>query len=304
MKKIIAIDLGGTNFKIALVGEGYRIAARNVLSTKSFRGTEDLIRAFSDSISALCREHNLKKSDIRGVGMGLPGPIDAQRGIVHLLPNIPGFKEVKLKVILEKKLGMPIVLDNDAKLMALAESRLGAARGLQNVLCLTLGTGVGGGLILDGKLYRGADNASAELGHVPINESGPLCNCGGRACLESYIGNARIIRQAQGIFKRTISLEELSVLAARKNPQALGVWTMVGRRLGIALSGVVNLLNLDAIVIGGGVANAGRILFDEVRRTICERAMCVQARRVKVFKAKLGSDAGLIGGALLVEMMI
>lgn len=298
---IIGIDLGGTNLKIGLLDLKYSIKLKKVLTTKGFTKKKDLISAIINSIDQIIEENRLKKSDICGIGLGLPGPIDEKSGIVQFLPNIPGWKQVNLKQILRKSLKLPILLDNDAKLMCLAEYKLGAAKGFKNALCLTLGTGVGGGLIIEGNLYRGANNASGEIGHIPINEDGPKCNCKKAACLEAYIGNNRIIKEARKAFKRAISLEELSVLAKKQNRKALNIWLKVGARLGIALAGVVNLLNLDAIVIGGGVSNAGSILFGTVRKTINQRAMSVQARHVKVFKAKLGSDAGLIGAAVLVK---
>jgi glucokinase len=177
---------------------------------------------------------------------------------------------------------------------------MGSARNFKNALCLTLGTGVGSGIILSGDLYRGPDNAAGEIGHMPINERGPRCNCGGRACLEAYIGNRRLLREAKKLFKRNISLEELTAQAKKQNKQALRIWHEAGRRLGVALVAAVNLLNLDVIVIGGGIANAGNILFDKVTKTVKERAMRVQAKRVRILRAKLGSDAGLIGAAILV----
>jgi len=185
--------------------------------------------------------------------------------------------------------------------MALAEHRLGAARGCRNAVCLTLGTGVGGGLILEGKLYRGSSYGAGEIGHMPINEKGPSCNCGGFACLEAYVGNRRIMRQVKAIFKKDIPLEEVSAMAYRGNKKAAALWEAVGSRLGCALTGVVNLLNPDCIVIGGGVASAGKILFDRARETILLRAMPVHARAVKVVGAQLGNDAGMIGAALLVR---
>lgn len=298
---IIAIDLGGTNLKIGLLDLEYNIKQKNILTTKRFSKKENLILAIVNSVNQIIFENSLSKSQILGLGLGLPGPVDQKSGIVHFFPNIPGWKEVNLKQILRKSLKLPIALDNDAKIMCLAEHKLGAACGFQNALCLTLGTGVGGGLIIEGKLYRGANNASAEIGHIPINENGPRCNCTGIACLEAYIGNNSIIKEARKIFKRAISLEELSELAKEGNKQALNIWLQVGRRLGIALAGVVNLLNLDAIIIGGGISNAGKILFDSVRKTIHKRAMSVQAHHVKILKAKLGTDAGLIGAAILVK---
>jgi glucokinase len=166
---------------------------------------------------------------------------------------------------------------------------------------LTLGTGVGGGLIINRALYRGQDNAAGEFGHLPLNESGPLCGCGSQACLETYIGNAAIIKQARKLFGPGISLERVSQLAANNDARALKLWGEIGRKLGLALSGIVNLLNLDAIVIGGGISNAGRGLFGSVQQTILLRAMRVQAKRVRIFKAKLGIDAGIIGAGYLVK---
>jgi len=303
MKKrfIIGIDLGGTNLKVAVLDSKYKIRDKEVLNTRRFTRKKELIAAISHSVSRIIESNNLSKASILGVGLGLPGPTDAQRGIVHFFPNIPGWRKVNLKSILEKKLRLPVFLDNDAKLMTLAEQRLGRAKGYKNALCITLGTGVGGGIILGGFLYRGANNAGGEIGHLPINEKGPRCNCGGNACLESYIGNNRIKAEARKVFKRNISLEELSALAKKGNRQARAIWADVGRRLGVALTAAVNLLNLDVIVIGGGVANAGPILFDKARETLRARAMSVQAKQVKIFKAKLGQDAGLIGSAVLVK---
>lgn len=298
---IIGVDLGGTNLKLALLDSRYRIIDREVLNTRNFLKKESLISAIIDSINKLIENKKLNRADILGIGLGLPGPVDNKRGIVHFFPNIPGWKKVNLKSILQGKLRLPIFLDNDAELMTLAEFRLGAAKGSSEAICLTLGTGVGGGIIINGKLYRGSSNAGGELGHIPINEKGPRCNCGGLACLETYIGNKAIIKEAKRLFKRDVTLEELSFLAKKENKQAQAIWLGVARRLGIALVGVVNLLNPDCIVIGGGVARAGKVLFAHIRKIISTQAMSVQARQVKVLKAKLGNDAGLIGAAIMVK---
>ncbi len=300
-KYIISIDLGGTNLKAAVLDLKYKIRGRKVLSTKKFNKKEGLIAAIVALTEEIIEINQIKRIEVLGVGLGLPGPIDALRGVVHFLPNIPGWKEVKLAAILNKRLRLPVFLDNDVNLMSIGESAKGAAMGLRNVLCITLGTGVGGGVIIGGRLYRGANNASGEIGHLPINEKGPRCNCGGKACLEAYIGNDRLLRKARRAFGRSISLEELSLLAKRKNPKARKIWLQAAERLGVALVSAVNLLNLDAVVIGGGIANAGRILFDRVRQTLRIRAMKIHARHVKVLKAGLGSDAALIGAAILVK---
>lgn len=309
-KFIVGIDLGGTNLKVALIDLKYQIRDRGLLNTRRFIARQgpggarfvkkdNLIQAIIDSINGILIDNNLESADILGIGLGLPGPIDAEKGIVHFFPNIPGWKEVKLKNILERKLRLPVFLDNDANLMSLAEYRLGAAKGSRAAVCVTLGTGVGAGIIIEGSLYRGAKNASGEIGHIPINENGPQCTCGGKACLEAYIGNNRIAEEARRLFGRNISLEELSRLAKKHNKLAMRIWLRVSRRLATALAGVVNLLNPDCIVIGGGVANAGKILFDSLRKDVSARAMRVQARQLKIYRARLGNDAGVIGAAIL-----
>ena len=300
-KFIIAIDLGGTNLKCALLDSNLKIKAKSSFSTKSFDTKYKLIQGITDSIDSFIWNQSLPRLAILGVGIGVPGPVDTLKGIVHFLPNIPGWKEVKLKRILENKIKLPVFIDNDAKLMTLAEHELGAAKNYKNVLCLTLGTGVGGGLIIDNLLYRGADNAAGEFGHLPLNEKGPRCGCGARGCLETYVGNDRIIKAARKLFGTKITLEEISALAGRKNLKAIEFWSRVGTKLGLALSGIVNLLNLDLIVIGGGVANAGGVLFQSIQQTILLRAMQVQAKRVRVVKAELGVDAGIIGAGYLVR---
>jgi glucokinase len=298
---IIAIDLGGTNLKCALLDGALKIRTKSLFDTKSFNSKNKLIDGLAGSVKNFISELNVSGSSILVIGIGLPGPVDSLKGIVHFLPNIPGWRKVGLKKILEKRLGLPVFIDNDAKLMALAEHEAGSAKGYSNVLCLTLGTGVGGGLFINNFLYRGVDNAAGEIGHIPLNERGPVCGCGSQACLESYIGNNRIIKRARKLFGPDIRLEDVSRLAREKNRKAIAFWDDVGKKLGLALSGAVNLLNLEAVVIGGGVAGAGYALFESVRHTILERAMSVQAKRVKVLKAALGNDAGLIGAGYLVR---
>jgi glucokinase len=303
-KFIIGIDLGGTNLKICLLDSRLHFKARRLLSTCDFSHPVILINAIAEAILKIIADNSLKTNDILGVGMGLPGPIDVEKGLVHFFPNIPGWIDVPLKNILRKKTGLPVFIDNDANLMCLAEFKLGSAKTARNAVCLTLGTGVGGGLIVDGKLYRGSSFAAGEIGHMPINEKGPACNCGGIACLESYIGNRRIASRVKKVFKKDIPLEVLSRMAKNNDKRAIRIWEDVGARLGLALVAIVNLLNPDRIVIGGGVANAGRVLFAKVEETIFTRAMVVQAKKVKVFKAKLGNDAGMLGAALLVKDQI
>lgn len=296
----IGIDLGGTNLKAALIDRKYRILDKRVLSTRGFCGRDALISGIAAAVNGMILDRRLNPKEIIGLGIGLPGPVNSEQGLVHFLPNIPGWKEVPLRAILSRKLKLPVFLDNDANLMALAEHKLGAARGAKNALCLTLGTGVGGGLIIEGSLLRGATFSAGEIGHLPISISGPKCNCGGRGCLERYIGNERIKEAAAKVFKRHISLEELSALAKKRDIRAAKIWEQAGEHLGIALAAAINLIDLDVVVVGGGVANAGEALFTSVRKTVKNRAMDLQARHVKIKKALLGDNGGVIGAAILV----
>ncbi len=300
-KYIICIDLGGTNLRIALVNPSLKIIKRKSLYTGKFDNRDGLIRGICVSVKKFIQEGKLNRINILGIGIGVPGPVDFDCGRIQYLPNLRGWKGFPLKGILEKKSGFPVFIDNDANLMGLAELRMGAAKRFTNSLCLTLGTGVGGALIINKNLYRGSTFNAGEAGHMPINENGERCNCGGRACLEVYVGNKRILAIARKVFGRDITLEQLSGLAKKGNTAAVKVWNDTAAHIGVALSAVVNLLNPDAIVIGGGVANAGNVLFSRIRKTISGRAMPAQARHVKVLKAKLGNDAGLIGAAILVK---
>jgi len=300
-KFLIGIDLGGTNLKLGLFDSAFKLKGKRVLGTVKYPNKAALIQGISKSVRQIIADFGLKNKDILGIGLGVPGPVDIAGGIVYSLTNIPGWKNVPLRRILKKELRLPVFLDNDAKLMCLAEARLGAARRVKDALCVTLGTGVGGGLIFGGKIYRGANFAAGEIGHAPVNEYGPRCNCGGRGCLEVYVGNRVILRQAKKILKRPVSLEEVTRLAKKGNKRALGIWSEAGVHLGIALTGAVNLLNLEAIVIGGGVAEAGSVLFDKIRKTVSARAMAVQGKNVRIYKSKLGPDAGLVGAAVFAE---
>jgi len=299
-KYFVGIDLGGTNLKVGLLDERYRIVDKLVLSTRDLGCRDELIKAICSAVKDVVSDNKLKNHSIFGVGIGLPGPVDAESGLVHFFPNIPGWKNVPLKKILEKNLKLPVFIDNDAKAMSLAEYEIGSARGSKSAVCITLGTGVGGGIIIDGDIYRGKNNAAGEIGHLPINLEGPKCNCGGKACLEAYIGNKRISQRVKKIFKRDIALDELSRMAVKGSKPALKIWREVGEYLGVALTAVVNLLNPDCIVIGGGVSGAGNILFKRVKEVVLERAMPVQARQVKILKARLGNDAGMIGAGIIV----
>ncbi len=300
---VLGIDVGATNIKFGLVDSSGKITATSHLVTRDFLSHKTkLINALLDECAILFKKNRFNINNLLGVGVGLPGLVDVTRGIVRFLPNIPGWKDVPLKKIMEEKLRIPIFLDNDVNLITLGEWKFGAGRGIPNMVCVALGTGVGSGLILDNKLYRGEGFTAGELGHVPLNEKGPKCNCGGWACLEQYVGNKPLQKKAAGLFKdNRIQLEEVDRLAEQGNPKALKFWHQIAEQIGCGLVSVVNLLNPRRIIIGGGVSNAYRHIFPVIRETIRKRAMSVPARMVEVVRAQLGNKAGLLGAYALVN---
>ncbi|MFP4473756.1 MAG: ROK family protein [Candidatus Omnitrophota bacterium] len=300
---IVGVDVGGTNVKLGLVGRDGAISARSRLSTESYvSDPKKLISALADAIKRLVEGQGLSHEDVRAVGMGLPGQIDPERGAVVLLPNIPGWKNIPLCKYLKPKLNVPVFLDNDVNLVTLGEWKHGAGRGAEHMLGITLGTGVGGAMILDGRLYRGAAFAAGEIGHLPINLSGPKCTCGSYACMEAYVGNQRLLKKARRIFrKKSITLEEIGQRAKKGEQKALVFWNEAGEQIGAGLVGVVNLLSPQKIVIGGGVSNNHRFIFPAIRRQLKNRAMPLQAKMTRVVRASLGDDAGIIGARVLAE---
>ncbi|MEW6009131.1 MAG: ROK family protein [Candidatus Omnitrophota bacterium] len=299
---VVGLDLGGTNVKLAIFKRGFKdIISELQFSTKEFPTKKLLFKKIIGSIEVIIADLKLTHSDILGLGIGVPGPVDTKRGLVYYFPNIPGWKNVALKKMLETKLKFPIFLDNDVKLMALAELKFGVAKNVKNCLCLTLGTGVGGALILEGKLFRGSSFVAGEIGHIPISLNGPRCNCGGKGCLERFIGNRQILMKAKQSFGREITLEELSRLAIKGNKKAIAIWQDLSEKLAIALTGLINVFNPQLIVIGGGLSNAGSTLFTSLRLAIKRRAMKPHLKGLKILKSGLGINSGLIGASILVE---
>ena len=300
----VGIDVGGTNIKLGLVNRLGKVVARSRLTTKSFsRNKTKLIAALCQAVTELLDEHNVSKKNVSGIGIGLPGLIDPQKGIVRLLPNIPGWRNVPLKKLIQQKLKIPTYLDNDVNLITLAEWKFGAGKGCRNLVCLTLGTGVGGGLILDNHMYRGEGFVAGEIGHMLLNEKGASASFdGGCGYLEHYIGNKQLGAKASKIFKQKgLHPHDVHAFANQDNPRALQFWEEVGGYLGNTLVNVVNLLNPSLIIIGGGVANNFKFFSPRVKKLINERAMTVHKKMVKVARAKLGDDAGIIGAKVLIE---
>ncbi len=299
---VVGVDVGGTNIKLGVVDPAGQIIVRNSFATKPFASSRvKLIGAIAQEIEAIIITAGLNKKQIAGVGVGLPGLVDYEKGIVRVLPNIPGWSNVHLRSILQKKVKLPVFVDNDVKIITLAESKFGAGKGVTNLVCLTLGTGVGAGLILNGRLYRGQDNAAGELGHMPLNEKGPACNCGGWGCFEAYVGTRALFAKACRMMgKSGMTTPDMFALAQKGNKKALAYWHCVSKRIGNGLVGIVNLLNPRLIIIGGGVSHNEKFLFKDIAATIRRRAMSLQGAAFKIKRAKFKDNAGIIGAYVLV----
>ena len=303
MKKyVVGVDVGGTNVRLGLVGSRGDVISSLSFATRDFSSTpERLTGAICEAVGTLLRKERVVKDWITGVGVGLPGLVDVEKGIVRILPNIPGWKDVLLQKDMEKRLGLRVQLENDVNMITLGEWKYGAGRGFEDLIVMTLGTGVGAGLVLSGAVYRGPGFAAGEIGHAPFNEEGPECGCGGWGCFERYVGNKELQRLAAGIFReRHITLEEVYRKAVDGNKKALAFWDMVGQRVGNGLIGAVNLLNPEAIVIGGGVSRSFSFFEPAIARTLRRRAMRTQAEMVRIVKARLDDDAGIIGAKVLI----
>ncbi len=293
----VGIDLGGTNTKIGFVDKHWKLAKVVSFPTMDFR------KPISWVGRVVLELKSVKK--VRGIGIGVPGAVDFEKGKILYLPNIPGWENVKIVSLFSKVLGngIKVAVDNDATCMGFAEFVSGAARGYKNGVCLTFGTGVGGCLIINGEIYRGVDGCAGEIGHMPLVPWGRECSCAGKGCLERYVGNKELVMWAKKLGVLPKGKEELSIitmLARDGNKKAIEFWDRVAYTIAPTLIGVVNLLNPEIVVIGGGVAGAGKFLIDPLKRYVKGYSMKVQSKRVRLKLAKLGNRAGMLGAAYLV----
>lgn len=302
-KTAIGIDFGGTSVKPGVVRDGEIIEYAERIPTRDHASAESLLDAVVRAVEELREKH----PDVCALGAGLPGIVDSVNGRVSVLTNVPGWVDVGLTSLLEARTGLPATIDNDANAATYAEWLFGAGREALNVVMVTLGTGVGGGLILDGQLYRGSQLGAGEIGQMTIDPRGVPGHYGNFGALEKYVGNNQIAQRAQTLYREsglTKSEEECSPLALERlansgDAVAAQVWEEVGFHLGVTLCDVVWLLNPDRIVIGGGVAKAGEYVFGPIRKTIAARTMKIFHEKLEIVPAVLGNDAGIIGSAAL-----
>lgn len=312
----VGVDVGGTNVKIALIDKKGEILFSKTVPTRAEMGYEYTIGNMKQSIKELIEEAKIDSGSLEGIGFGFPGQIDCDNGIVRILPNIPGWIEVPIAQIMQKEFNVPVKVDNDVRCAALAELNYGAGIGCKNLICITVGTGIGSGLIVNGKLVRGASNAAGEIGHVKLSiYDGPICGCGDTGCMEAYASGPAIVAMAKDYIKggKSTKFREMTNAKAEITPAIVSeaakmgdvvakrIFTIMGEYIGTGLSSVVNLLNPEKIVIGGGVADAGDLLIEPLKKTLCERAMPIQGSAVKIVPAQLGNTAGVIGASLLID---
>jgi glucokinase len=308
-------DLGGTNIRLALVDAEGGLSEPYRYPTPPSGDAAAIVETLAQGIRVL--QHQARAHGIRlaGCGLGIAGLVDVRAGLVYTAPNIAGFQDLPLKKLLEEKVDVPVTLENDANAAAFAEYWLGAGRGLGSLVTLTLGTGVGSGIVLDGKLWRGASGAAAEAGHMTVEADGERCGCGRRGCLEAYASATAIIRDARaalaageatalsgrfGARPETLTAKDVSDAASAGDPVARRLFERAGRYLGVGLGTLVNVLNPDLITLTGGLVAAGDLLLRPALAELDRRAFPALRRRTRVVFSALADTAGMLGAAGLV----
>lgn len=309
---IIGVDLGGTNVKTAAVSRQKEILGKDARSTKAEHGPEMVMDVMVESVDAVLAGAGLSRSDVLAVGFGAPGPMNWQTGVVYSPPNLPGWKNVPLGDAMQKRLGVPCFVDNDANVACYGEYWLGAGQGVDSMCTLTLGTGVGGGIVVFGQLLRGIDGTAAEIGHLKVMRDGRRCGCGARGCLEAYGSVTGMVRTAiEGIEagRETVLTEmcggDLDTITGKmvsdgiKQGDAFCQWVMheTGVWLGLGIASLINLLNPEKVVLCGGMIAAGDVLFAPIRETAKANSFEVPGNRAQILPAGLGEDSGVIGSA-------
>ena len=313
--RFIAVDLGGTQIRAArYTGEG-ELEARVARSTKSKRGPDAVLERVKETIRRVWPE----QGGVAAIGVGAPGPMDFKQGILRFAPNLPGWVNVPLRDLMVDAFNVPAFVGNDADVAALAEHRFGAGQGVDNMIYLTVSTGVGGGMIFDGQLFTGGNGMGGEVGHMAVDPNGPRCSCGNIGCVETLASGTAIARRvrerlaagessvlaewAEGDLEQ-ITAKEVNEAAQQGDPLARSAFDEAGTYLGSALVSLMYLLNPSLFVLGGSVTLAGDLLFDPIRKTVEARAPEVYQAHTRIARAELGGDVGLWGALALCLMGI
>lgn len=307
---VFAADLGGTHLRAATVDQSGKIHFRMKQNTPQAETPDEIVCALVLAVRE-CEKHCAAAGEvIRAVSVVVPGSINADAGVVVKAPNLPSLDGFSLTAALTEKLRRPAILENDANAAAIGEMWQGAGRDRRTIVCVTLGTGVGGGIILDGKLWRGVNDSAAEIGHMCVDPFGGVaCMCGSSGCLEVYTSATAIVRMTREARPRypdsvlpasdNLTSETIYRAGIKGDELALEVFRRMGVYLGIGLANLINILNPEMIVIGGGVANAWDLFARHMNHEVAERAFPLPAAEVKIVPAECGDDAGLLGAARL-----
>ncbi|MHB8577905.1 MAG: ROK family protein [Dehalococcoidia bacterium] len=309
-----AIDLGGTKILSAVIGEFGRIAGEDRRPTLALEGAPTVIDRMVASLEAAAAAAGIPASGLAGVGVAAAGPIDAATGELSEAPNLPGWKDVLLSRVLGRRLGLSVLLENDANAAGLGEHVYGAGRGSRDMVYITVSTGIGGGLILDGKLYRGITGGAGEIGHMVLLHGGPLCGCGRRGCLEALASGSALAREGASAVAagrspalariaasgEAVSSEHVSRAADEGDEAAAAILAQAAEYLGVGLMNVVHLFNPEVIVIGGGASKIGPRFLDPAIAYMRAHAFPTMVAPVRVLPAQKGDNAGVFGAAALV----
>ena len=311
----IGVDLGGTNLRAAVVdlSQG-EVLVRQQVPTNGYEGHQRVIARMAELIQATLKAGDFAQDQIRSIGVGVPGTPDLEQGIVRLLPNLPGqWRDVPLGTELEQQINLPVRLINDVRAITLGEWAYGAGKGLDNVICYAIGTGIGGGLVINGQLHLGIGGTAGEFGHTVVEPDGLLCSCGGHGCLELYTsgpaiaamgakavmhGHTTMIEQLVGHDLNRITVEVVAQAAKAGDRIGCEIFEQVGRYLGIAIGNMLHSVSPQRVILAGGVAQAGDLLLEPIWRTIRERVHLMPVDQVEIVQAVLGGNAGLVGAAL------
>lgn len=304
---VLAADLGGTNLRVAAVDREGAVVHRVRRDTPRSSDGDSIIRSIIEA-AAECR-NAAGPMGITSFGVTAPGPIDFDQGMLVSLPNLPSLNGIRIVDEISKRLDIDVILENDGTAAAIGEQWLGASKGIDSSICVTLGTGIGGGIIIDGMPLRGKDGTAGEIGHICVEPFGVKCGCGSWGCVEQYSSASAIVRMVGelradypgSMLQGKQDLSSAGVYEAGKagDELAVEVFRTMGFYLGIAMAGLVNVLNPDLVVIGGGTAAGWDLFIDHTREQIEKRAFRQPAERAKLVRAKLGDDAGILGAARL-----
>jgi glucokinase len=309
---VVGVDLGGTSIKVGVVTKDGKLVDKGFVDTLAHKGPKTVVSQIIKGINLVIGDY---KKEIAGIGIGAPGVVSMEKGTVENPPNLPGWKNVALAKLVQDEFKIKTLVENDANAAAVGELIFGAGKNLDDFIMVTLGTGVGGGIIINRKLYRGQKGAAGEIGHMTIDYNGPKCNCGSYGCLETYIGNNHLVSAVSKKLENNPDSKIYELLdnnlnnltpkvisdAAQMNDQfAKSVIIEAGKHMGYGMASLVNIFDISNIIIGGGVAGFGKLLFDSIKDTIKERALKPISSRVKIYPAKLKNEAGIKGASSLV----